>query len=124
MSFEIVYSYTRKEALADGVLIDATPVAKEAGIKYPVALTEALWQGYIVPSKELKDSGQSTDGRLWDLLFLFSFYARKVETQVFVYKCLFLMNPSRSPETKSIKAHIGPGDQGEPVITLMLPEED
>jgi hypothetical protein len=124
MSSEMIYSYTREQALADGVLVDASQMAKEAGIKYPVALTVALWHGYIVPSEDLENVGQSTDGRLWDLLFLFTFYARKVSTPKFQYKCLFLMKPSGSPETKSIKAHIGPGDHGEPVITLMLPEED
>ena len=124
MNFEVVSSYTREEALADGVLVDVSEIAKEAGIKYPVALTEALWRGYIVPTRELEDVGQSIDGRLWDLLFLFAFYARKEEDKEFLYNCLFLMKPSGSPETKTIKAHIGPGDQGEPVITLMLPEED
>lgn len=31
-----------------------------------------------------------------------------------------------SPEHKTVDviAHIGPGDQGEPVLTLMLPEDD
>ncbi|MDA3823282.1 MAG: hypothetical protein PF450_11835 [Bacteroidales bacterium] len=124
MSSEIIYSYTREQDLSDGVLIDASQMAKEAGIKYPVALTEALWQGYIVPSEELERFGQSTDGRLWDLLFLFTFYARKVSTPEFQYKCLFLMKPTGTPKTQTIKAHIGSGDQGEPVITLMLPEED
>lgn len=124
MTSEVIYQYSREQALADGVLVDVSKVGKEAGIKYPIAVTEALWRSYIIPSNELESVGQSIDGRLWDVLFLFTFYARKVSTPEFQYKCLFLMNPSGSPELKSIKAHIGPGDQGEPVITLMLPEED
>ena len=33
------------------------------------------------------------------------------------------MEPGRT-ETVDVIAHIGPGDQGEPVLTLMLPEDD
>ncbi|MDE2205458.1 MAG: hypothetical protein KGK12_02325, partial [Armatimonadetes bacterium] len=39
----VIYSYTRREALEDGVLIDVSKMAAEAGFRYPVALTAALW---------------------------------------------------------------------------------
>jgi type I site-specific restriction endonuclease len=32
---DVIYSYTRKQAIEDGVLVDITEMAKEAGIKYP-----------------------------------------------------------------------------------------
>src|SRR5262249_48790011 len=35
--------YTRAEALPDGVLIDGSETAREAGIRWPVALTRAAW---------------------------------------------------------------------------------
>ena len=124
MSFELIHSYSRQQAIDDGVLIDVSQTGEEAGIRRPIALTRALYETYVKPSRELEDVGQSVEGRLWDLLFIFVFYARKAKEQVFNYKCLFLMNPSGVPQIKFIKAHIGPGDQGEPVITLMLPEED
>ena len=41
----LVLAYTRREAIADGVLIDATETAKEAGFRYPVALTAAAAPG-------------------------------------------------------------------------------
>src|SRR5262249_4146387 len=34
----------RADALRDGVLIDVTPTAREAGFRYPVALTAATWR--------------------------------------------------------------------------------
>jgi hypothetical protein len=34
----------RADALRDGVLIDVSTVAREAGIRYPVALTRAVWE--------------------------------------------------------------------------------
>jgi hypothetical protein len=125
---EVIYAYTRAQALADGVLIDVTGDAKEAGIKYPTAVTEALWNGYIEPHERLKDMGQSIKGRLWDVLFLFTFAARSSQkgcSELF-YCVNFLMDRGDSckHETVKIKAVCGPGDDGAPCITLMLEDED
>ncbi|MCE9563538.1 MAG: hypothetical protein K8U57_15970 [Planctomycetes bacterium] len=38
---EVIHSYTRANALADGVLVDVSETAREAGIRFPVALTQA-----------------------------------------------------------------------------------
>jgi hypothetical protein len=37
-----VHRYSPADALGDGVLIDASPTVREAGIKFPVALTAAV----------------------------------------------------------------------------------
>ena len=42
-SLEIIYVYTRAQALEDGVLIDVSDTAREAGFKCPVALTSAAY---------------------------------------------------------------------------------
>jgi hypothetical protein len=44
---EVIYAYTRKDALADGVQIDVSEVAREAGLKFPVYITRAAWEGYV-----------------------------------------------------------------------------
>ena len=31
----VIYAYTRKQAIADGVQVDVTKTAKEAGISFP-----------------------------------------------------------------------------------------
>lgn len=36
---EPIFSYSRKQAIADGVLVDVSEMAREAGFKYPVAVT-------------------------------------------------------------------------------------
>jgi hypothetical protein len=125
---DVIYAYTRAQALADGVLIDVTEDAREAGIKYPTAVTEALWNGYIDPDERLKSMGQSARGRLWDVLFLFTFAARSSPKgcNELLYKVNFLMDEGDKyqQETVEIKAVCGPGDDGAPVITIMLPDED
>jgi hypothetical protein len=40
---DLIHAYTRAEAIADGALIDVSAVARKAGIRYPVALTAAVW---------------------------------------------------------------------------------
>ena len=35
----VIHVYTRAQAIADGVLIDATELAREAGFRFPVALS-------------------------------------------------------------------------------------
>ena len=120
----LVYSYSRADAIADGVLIDVSKMAKEAGIKFPTVVTDNLYHRYIVPSLELAKMGQSIEGRLWDVLMMFYFKARKSNSDILNYICLFQMEAGSEAVEKTIKAHIGPGDTVEPVITLMLPEED
>jgi hypothetical protein len=122
---DLIYSYTRQQALADGVLVDATSLAREAGFVFPVALTETLYHSYIVPALDLVAEGQSIQGRLWDLLYVLRFAiakARNADTVLFTV--LFLMSPGATPVPIDLKAICGPGDDGEQVLTIMLPNED
>ncbi|HPB66194.1 MAG TPA: hypothetical protein PLW80_06525, partial [Spirochaetales bacterium] len=65
---EVVFSYSRADALADGILVDVSELAREAGFKLPVAVSDTLYHGYLTPPLELAKEGQSLDGRLWDTL--------------------------------------------------------
>jgi hypothetical protein len=40
---DLIYAYSRKQAIADGVLIDVTNTAHEAGFVVPVAVTSTAW---------------------------------------------------------------------------------
>ena len=122
--WNLIYSYTREQAIADGVLIDITEQAKATGFKLPTVVTENLYHHYIEPPAGLSGEGQSVAGRLHDLLTLALFAAKRAVNSDRVYfKVSFLMSPGRS-ETVQVIAHIGPGDNAEPVLTIMLPEDD
>lgn len=43
---EVVYAYTRANALTDGELIDVFESAKMSGFRLPVAVTRNVWQRY------------------------------------------------------------------------------
>jgi len=121
--FDVIYTYTRKQAFEDGVLVDVSTTAREAGINFPVALTSTVWDMYVVPSEKLADSGQSIAGRLWDLLWMFRLKAMRSNKSLLYFSCLFLDVNEKLDEVK-FKALCGPGDNAEPVITIMLPGED
>jgi hypothetical protein len=121
--FHVIHSYTRKQAIEDGVLVDVSETAREAGINFPVAVTSAVWGLYVVPSEKLESWGQSVSGRLWDLLWMFRMKALKTNSSLLYYICLFQNENQKIDEVK-FKALCGPGDNHEPVITIMLPDED
>jgi hypothetical protein len=123
--WNVVYSYSREQALADGVLVDVTEAAKSVGFKVHTAVSGTLYHGYVVPPAGVTGEGQSVTGRLHDLLFLVLCSAKKSNPGADrdTVRIAFLMEPGRT-ETVDVIAHIGPGDHGEPVLTLMLPEDD
>lgn len=118
---EVIHAYTRADALRDGVLVDVSKVAAEAGITWPVAVTAAVWGRYVrvPPGVEHQDEA----GRLWDVVFMLAMAARTRPAHELLYR-LYVRNDNRRPRAVTLKAVCGPGDQGEPVITVMLPEED
>ena len=121
--FQVIHTYTRKQAMEDGVLVDVSVTAKEAGINFPVALTSTVWDIYVVPSEKLEGCGQSVSGRLWDLLWMFRMNALKTNSSLLFFSCIFLSEHEVREEVK-FKALCGPGDNSETVITIMLPMED
>ena len=120
---ETIYSYSRAQAIEDGYLIDVSTMAQEAGIRFPVALTRAVWDEYITPDERSLKYGQSEEGRLWDTLWMFRVAARRTQTDTLHYQLFFIMK-KRQRRLITLKAVIGPGDDAYPVITIMKPEED
>ena len=118
---DVIYSYTRADALRDGVLVDVSSLAREAGFRYPVAVTARVWHEWVVPPEEA--IGQDTTGRLWDVLNVLRMEIRKAgQTDRADFRVLFDQGPEKV--YGQFYALCGPGDSGEPVITVMLPEED
>lgn len=118
---ELIHSYTRAQAIADGVLVDVTKTAQEAGICHPTALTCAVWSEYVrVPDGV---SGQDEAGRLWDIVWMLRWGIQPGCRDVILYR-LYVRNNNRAPAMVTLKAVCGPGDDREPVITIMLPHED
>ena len=120
---DLIHRYTRADAIRDGVLIDISAVAREAGIRYPVALTAAVWARCVAVPEGVACQDEAC--RLWDVVWMLRVGVQRQGGRVVLYS-LHVRNDNRSgtPPLVRLKAVCGPGDQGEPVITVMTPDED
>jgi len=130
-SFEILSTYSRTQAIEDGVLIEVDPkVSQEAGFHTPVAVTSAVWDKFIQWEDEdtKRQTVQDLDGRLWDILYMLRVAINKQpsNTNQIIYSLYVVPRggQAKKPHPIKLKALIHGGDQGEPVITIMLPNED
>lgn len=119
---DIIFSYTRAEAIADGVLIDVTKLAKEAGFRVPLALTHAAWAEAVAVTRE--DECQEETGRLWDVLNVLRYEALRAKNESLLFFEVLISKGGKPPRPVRLKAHIGPGDDGASVLTVMSPNED
>lgn len=126
---DLIHSYTRANAIADGVLVDVTTVAREAGFNFPVALTRAAWEKCVAwtdDDNDRKDTAQDEAGRLWDVLFLAARYCKGAASSRIYFSVYAVPRDGKGtrPLNTPLTAVCGPGDKAEPVITIMLPGED
>jgi len=126
---EVIHSYSRKQAIEDGILVDVSEAAREAGFNVHTVVTRAVWEECVAWSDEdnRRQTYQDESGRLWDVLWMGAFVARcrrNVSKLLYEFRCIPRGGRGRLPRKKVLKLHIGPGDEGEPVITIMLPNED
>jgi hypothetical protein len=99
---DVVYRYTREDALRDSVLVDITEMAKECGFCIPVALNFITYHRFV------------TEGKLDSLgirAFLLDIYFRIQQgmgnTDRFILE----------DENQTV-VHVHDGDEGEPVMTV------
>lgn len=125
MQEECIYSYSRAQAIEDGVLVDVTETASKVGLRYPVAVTDTLYHRYIESTTILESEGQTVNGRLMDVLMLLMFEIKRARGNAseLHFKVSFLMD-SMKTESVDVWADINGGDDGNPVITIMLEGED
>lgn len=124
---EPIHSYNRRQAIDDGFLIDVSSLAMEAGISFPVSITRAVWADCVEWSEldSKRQTHQDEAGRLWDVLWMLKLAARRGGSEI-RYQFYRVPRGGRGvrPRLTMLKAVCGPGDAGEPVITVMLPDED
>ena len=121
----VVYSYTRKQALADGVQVEVTKTAEEAGIRFPMFLTRTVWDAYVTVPPGV--TAQDEAGRLWDLVWMTRFAILRARPGVDrIPVALYVRNNNRRAKLVKLIATCGPRDIDEPApaITLMMPDED
>jgi hypothetical protein len=125
MKSEIIFAYTRAQAVADGVQIEVTKTAQEAGIRFPMFLTRAVYDAYVVVPPNV--TGQDEVGRLWDIVWMTRFaIARSHGHTDRLPVALYVRNDNHAPKLIKLVAVCGPLDIDDPspAVTVMLPDED
>jgi len=122
---EVIFSYTRSQAVADGVQIEVSKTAHEAGIRFPVFLTRAVYDAYVIvpPGIEAQDEA----GRLWDLVWMLRFAIHRARPGVErIPVAFYVRNDNRAARLVKLIATCGPLDihDPQPAITILMPGED
>lgn len=124
-SFEIISIYTRDQAIADGFLVDVSDMAQEAGFKWPVAVTRAVWDDVVTPAPHDKQEGQSEKGRLWDVLWMarLAAQANTDDRDSVLFQVLVQCDRKHKKVTLKLVLSFEAPKSG-PCLTILLPNED
>jgi len=105
-------------------------MAREAGFRWPVALTAGAWADCVAwePEDSRRQVHQDQAGRLWDVLSMATHAIRsgRAASDRLLFPFFRVPRDGRSmePEPTRLRLIVGPGDDGEPVMTILLPHED
>jgi hypothetical protein len=122
---EVIYAYTRAQAVADGVQVDVSTVAAEAGIRFPVFLTRTVFDAYVAVPEGV--TGQDEAGRLWDIVWMLRFgILRRPPGCIRIPVAFYVRNDNHAARLVKLIATCGALDIDDiqPAITVMMPDED
>ena len=125
---EPIAAYTRRQAIEDGVLVDLMQpetgsLVREAGFRFPVAMTAGAFAATVAEIGKPLPEGQDIQSRLWDVLWMLACAIKAAGSTDRVTFRVSVWNGRRRDEVK-LWSLCGPGDGGEPVVTIMLEGED
>jgi hypothetical protein len=139
---DLISVYTRAQAIADGTLVDLTNATDRDGrklspFKWPVAMTATAFGETISAGGEWQKDADGNEtlvlpgcqdfaGRMWDVfwMLLVAIQQSPDGSDCVRFAVSVLVNGESRRQTVRLKSLCGPGDDGEPVLTIMLPEED
>ncbi len=111
---EVIYSYSRTQAIADGILVDVSSRAKRFTIRFPVALTAAVYSA--ITERAVTESLKE----LCVDLLLITMRQQIARTAAPSDRLDFAVKLPHFPPIE-LYALCTPGDTPDPVITVMLP---
>ena len=114
----VIYSYTRAQAIEDGVLVDLTQFETvRQHWKLHMACTDTVWNAI---ENAVREHGKDFEGIMHDISTMAKIAIGKATTSEDTILFTVIIGKAH----KNLKLHIGPGDTETPVLTLMLPGED
>jgi hypothetical protein len=127
---DIISTYTRADALADGGLVDLSewagsgPQGMMGGFRLPVAVTRAVWTAIQMIPTSLEGLAD-VRGRAHDVLWMAALAARSAGRTGGSRAGFVVIMPVRGSRKRNVNlvVDIGPGDKGEPVVTIGFTED-
>lgn len=127
---EVISSYSRAQAIEDGMLVDlsgAEAIREDVAevcrqhYKWPVACTAAVFD---VMCAAVLNTRWCNDypGIVHDMLWMSKANKRQLSESAVLFR--MIIQGAGRQKYHTFKLVVGPGDQGEPVITIMMPGED
>lgn len=118
-----IFRYTRKDAIRDGYLLDITSAAKQrANLELPAAITLGLWE-HVAPKQPFRADHPVVPDLCDGVAFALAGLTKTRKFELQDGEILFFEFKSQGIK-HAVKLVLGPGDHGEPVVTIMLPNED
>ncbi|MFL4473160.1 DUF6573 family protein [Paeniglutamicibacter sp. MACA_103] len=121
----MLHTYTRAQSIAEGKLLDVSDQAYTFGFRVPVAISKAAWSDTV----QWDHGGvQDETGRLADVLSLgVASVKAPDEHNASTRHYTVYRTPNQPDAQEAEEAHLKivctAGDQGEPVVTIMRPDE-
>ena len=116
------------------MLVDVSKTGREAGFSIPTAMTAAVFDQCVRwtenDAKKKPEACQHEDGRLRDVVWMAACKARLLAcagsgSSTALFQLLVVPRPGHGRRRlRTLKLAIGPGDDAEPVATILLPDED
>lgn len=132
----VISRYTRAQAIADGVLVDMSECLDRCPFKYPVAMTRGAYEATIAAGGTWQPDGdgemltlkggQDVTGRFWDVCNMILFAMRRAHGPTDRVEFSVLVDTHGNGRKAEVELYslCGPGDNREPVITILLQGED
>jgi hypothetical protein len=127
---DIISTYSRAQAVEDGVLVDVSATMRETGITTKTALTRTVYEDCVAwtHADTKRQTYQDESGRLWDVLFM----ARRVVRSLsrvgdsVLFQVLRVPRGGRGmrPRLVTLKVVLGRDETDEWTLTIMQPDED
>jgi hypothetical protein len=86
-------------------------------------LTRAAWELCVALSPAAKRAGNDERGRLWDVIWMMRWAVGRSRGGSDIAFELLCVTGSVRPSRVALRAAVGPGDDAEPVVTVMLPDD-
>jgi len=118
---DVIFQYSRRDAVADGVLIDVTAFEKRmlSVFKYPIAIACGAWAMVFDHAAVVDDMNLEDSLTLRDFLLSIAIGIRNQVDRGIAKEGVMKININVCGEIQTVWVECGPGDDGLPVLTIM-----